>query len=345
MPTVSVIIPYYNGSAFIAEALASVDAQTLAPLEILVVDDGSRPDEAVALDRAAAGARGAARIAVIHLARNVGAASARNVAIGRARGDWIAFLDCDDLWEPGKLEAQMAVVAAHPGCRGVHCGIRSRHLNGNEVVYRKRPVAFEDFLEFPCPVLPSATILEREALMMAGLFDPKKRCCDDLDLFTRFTLKCGTIEAVPEPLLIRRMQEGSLSGNLAAFWSEAAEIYRNLLPHFADRTRAEETLRGIHATMALGAIYRRDWALLRRLVPMATRHDVSGLSLTARVLREALQNRLQRVRRWGLGRGVEANADVVGDRVADRNVGPSVPVEVSRPHPVRGVTHDTHVNG
>jgi glycosyltransferase involved in cell wall biosynthesis len=341
-PTISVVIPFYNGSRFISEALATVDAQTLPPLEVIVVDDGSRPEEARALDRAAAEAAGAARIVAIHLPRNASAAAARNLGIGLARGEWIAFLDCDDLWEPTKLERQMALVVATPDCRAVHCGIRSRHLDGVDVIYRKRDISFEDFTEFPCPVLPSAVIAERQALLLAGLFDPTKRCCDDLDLFTRFALKVGKFHCVPEPLTIRRMQEGSLSGNIKAFWSEAAEIYRNLLPYFADRARAEETLRHVHAWMALRAIYLGEYGLVRRMVRSATRPDVSRLSLAVRILRGAWRNRL---RRWrGLGRSVEAHSEVVGDGVADCDVGLAVPVEVPDGQAVREVPHGPHVD-
>src|SRR5262249_12915800 len=167
---ISVVIPYYNGSRFIAEALASVRAQTLAPLEVIVVDDCSRPDDAAAVYREAPDC------VVIHLPKNRGPSVARNIGIARARGEWIAFLDCDDLWAPRKLELQAAVVAANADCRAVHCGMTTILPGGKEVVYDKGEVTFEDFLEFPCPIFPSAVLMQRQALFECGLFDPTKRC-------------------------------------------------------------------------------------------------------------------------------------------------------------------------
>src|SRR5262245_42648417 len=106
--SISVVIPYYNGSRFIGEALDSVRAQTLSPIEIIVVDDASRPEEGEALDRLAGDC------VVVHQTKNGGPSVARNVGISRARGEWIAFLDCDDLWDPRKLELQAAVAQADP---------------------------------------------------------------------------------------------------------------------------------------------------------------------------------------------------------------------------------------
>jgi teichuronic acid biosynthesis glycosyltransferase TuaG len=230
--SISVVIPYYNGSRFIGEALASVRAQTLAPLEIIVVDDASRPEEQTALDRLAPDC------VVVHLAKNGGPSVARNVGIGRARGEWIAFLDCDDLWDPRKLEVQAQVIEANPACRAVHCGMKTVLPDGRLSNCSKGEITFDDFLVFPCPVFPSAVVMQRQALLECGLFDPTKRCCEDLDLFLRFCYVNDKFYSSPELLLIRRIQEDGLSRNLATFWREADRVYRDFLPVFADRARS-----------------------------------------------------------------------------------------------------------
>jgi len=105
--TVSVIIPSYNSAEVLPAAIESVLAQTLPPDEIIVVDDGSAPD-ADGLDRTAeACATYFKHVRLIRQA-NGGASAARNTGIARARGDWLAFLDADDVWEPEKLETQIA---------------------------------------------------------------------------------------------------------------------------------------------------------------------------------------------------------------------------------------------
>lgn len=104
---VSVVIPAYNVAAHIGEAIDSVLAQDYAPVEIIVVDDGSKDDTAEVVS---------SRFPQVTLIRkaNGGAATARNAGIRQAQGEFIAFLDADDIWLPGKLKAQVAYFRAHP---------------------------------------------------------------------------------------------------------------------------------------------------------------------------------------------------------------------------------------
>lgn len=284
---ISVVIPYYQGSRTIGEALASVRAQTLPPIEIIVVDDGSRAEEAQALDRHADGC------VVIHLPANRGVSVARNTGIARARGEWIAFLDCDDLWDPRKLELQAAVVGANPGCLAVHCGMRNVGLDGKETSKQKGAVEFDDFLEFPCPIFPSATLMQKQALLECGLFDSTLRCCQDLDLFMRFCYSGGKFYSVPEPLWVRRIQRDGVSRNIAVFWDEAERVYRGFAPLFSDQKRSRAVLREIHVDMALRAMYARDRKLLWRILRRGSRADGPAGRVLAAVLWRALRERLR----------------------------------------------------
>jgi len=107
-PTVSVIVPVFNGERFLAEALRSVLDQTLPPDEIIVVDDGSTDGSA------ALAAQFAAQFPGVRVLQqpNRGVGAALNLGIRHARGDLLAFLDADDRWLPGKLAAQCAVLDA-----------------------------------------------------------------------------------------------------------------------------------------------------------------------------------------------------------------------------------------
>jgi glycosyltransferase involved in cell wall biosynthesis len=100
--TVSLIIPYYRASQTIARAVESALAQTVRPLEILIVDDGSPEGAAEATKQFGSS------VTVIRKP-NGGVASARNLGVEHAKGEWFAFLDADDYWEPVKLERQLAV--------------------------------------------------------------------------------------------------------------------------------------------------------------------------------------------------------------------------------------------
>ena len=108
MPLVSVIIPAFNAEETLAETLSSVSAQTHRQIEILVVDDGS--DDRTA-EVAEAASRTEPRLEVIRQV-NAGVAAARNAGLAKARGDYVAWLDADDLWHPAKIEKQLAVFAA-----------------------------------------------------------------------------------------------------------------------------------------------------------------------------------------------------------------------------------------
>lgn len=111
---VSVIIPIFNAERFLGEAIESVLAQTYTHWELLLVDDGSTDGSGVLIKRYAE--LDTQRIhALQHPGRqNLGMCSARNLGVQRARGEFIALLDADDLWMPGKLECQLALLRSHP---------------------------------------------------------------------------------------------------------------------------------------------------------------------------------------------------------------------------------------
>src|SRR5262249_14360741 len=108
---ISVVTAAYNAEATLAEPLASVLGQTLCPDEIIVVDDGSTDDT----QKIAASASG--RIRVLHLT-NQGAPAAINAGINLATGDYLAFIDADDLWAEDKLAVQMGLLSDRPGLHG-----------------------------------------------------------------------------------------------------------------------------------------------------------------------------------------------------------------------------------
>jgi glycosyltransferase involved in cell wall biosynthesis len=285
--SVSVLIPCYNGARFIADALASVRAQTRPALETIVIDDGSRPEEAEALDRAVDGME---RFRVIHLPRNRGVCVARNIGIARAAGTHVAFLDCDDLWTSDKLEKQMGFLAAHPDYRAVHAGLKAVFDDGRETINSKTEIRFEDLVSFPCPVFPSAVVMQREALFECGLFDPTKRVCEDLDLFLRFTSQYP-IGCVDEPLVVRRVHDDSASRNLPVFLHDADRVYRDFRHVFKDGGAASSTLVELHADFLLRALYARDRAFAWQVFRRATRSDVTIGRLLLRTLRDFVRDR------------------------------------------------------
>ena len=136
-PSVSVIVPAFNAEATLAATLDSALTQTHSPLEVIVVDDGSTDDTVALVDRLM---RRDPRLALIRQ-KNAGVAAARNAGLAQARGDYVAWLDADDLWHPTKLARQLDVFAAAPRPLGfVYTGYRLIDAGGT-VIHNPRTLA------------------------------------------------------------------------------------------------------------------------------------------------------------------------------------------------------------
>lgn len=192
MPRISVVIPTYNRVASTRAAVSSVLAQTLPPEEIIVVDDCST--EAV---DAAAFESLAPHVSFYRTDINMGAAGARQAGVDRARSEFVAFLDSDDLWSATKLEKQMPLLgAARDGLVAASCGWREVDENGTHLRTRI-PVAAADAAAFAsgCWFCPGTTVmLPRRVFDVVGPFDTRLRRLEDLDWYLRFGLAGGRLE-------------------------------------------------------------------------------------------------------------------------------------------------------
>ena len=185
MTTVTVIIPIYNRADTIGRAVDSVLAQTWpgGATDVIVVDDHSSDH----LDRALAPYGD--RLACIRHDVNSGAASARNTGITAARGDYVAFLDSDDVWLPGKLGPQIAAMRSNnwkASCTAYYLA----RTGTAEVISPRRPTSSLSFdnLIWGCVVSPGSTLVcERSVFDDVGLFDPTMRRLEDWDWLLRYT--------------------------------------------------------------------------------------------------------------------------------------------------------------
>ncbi|MDV2495135.1 MAG: glycosyltransferase [bacterium] len=197
-PLVSVIIPTFNRRAMVAEAVASVQAQTMGAWECLVVDDGSTDGTAEAIE-AVADER-------VHLLRqeNRGVAAARNRGIATSRAPLVAFLDSDDLWHPAKLARQVAVMdEGWALCHTDEVWVRrGERVNPKNKHAKSGGWLLERSLELCC-ISPSAAMVRRDVIEALGGFDESYPVCEDYDLWLRLTARYQ-VAFVPEPLVTKR---------------------------------------------------------------------------------------------------------------------------------------------
>ena len=180
-PRVSVIIPTYNCSPMLRQALESVRQQTVQDLEVIVVDDGST-DQTYEVIREFGSW-------VTYLRQeNQGVAAARNTGIRLSSAPYIAFLDSDDLWLPNKLERQLAFLRSHPQVGLVYGRMWSYSVN-NPAKRRLDPQrvsqTFKDLLNGPNTVTTSTVVIRRECFETVGLFNPTLRAAEDHELWLR----------------------------------------------------------------------------------------------------------------------------------------------------------------
>lgn len=221
MPLVSILLPAYNAERFLARAVASVREQTLTRWELLIVDDGSTDGTArLMADLAATDGR----IRALTAGRNTGAAAARNLALAAAQGRFIAFLDADDTWLPGKLEAQVQHLTETGAAFG-YCGFwrsaggRSRQVHVPISVTRKQLLRGN--------VIGCLTaIYDSAALGRVPM--PNYTLSHDYALWIDLLGRGGPGVGLDRPLAINHREAGSLT---ASRWRSACGTWEVLRRH------------------------------------------------------------------------------------------------------------------
>jgi glycosyltransferase involved in cell wall biosynthesis len=242
VPLISVVVPTHNRPEMLAEALASVRAQTFTDYEIIVVSNGENAE--MRHRSHVASTRAAARYFALSEG-NVSAA--RNFAIDQAKGEWVAFLDDDDIWLPEKLERQIEA-ARRSGADMVVCGCIEFDTDGHESLCRQRRIPagwthHKALCHGRWMALPSAVILRKSAIQAAGGFNPEIRIFEDGDLWRRISWN-HSIHEIGDPLTKYRKHVGSVSQNQrktlrntlkvmrrSERWSDTPPELRSDIPH------------------------------------------------------------------------------------------------------------------
>ncbi|HEX5056264.1 MAG TPA: glycosyltransferase family 2 protein [Gammaproteobacteria bacterium] len=208
MPSVSIITPVHNLARYLAATVDSVRMQSFADWEMLLVDDCSTDNSVEVAENLA---RLDPRVKLIRLDRNSGAAVARNAAIKAAAGRYIAFLDGDDLWQPDKLEKQLAFMRQKNAAFS-YTAYRIVDEAGKEVSVFNVPaqISYRDLLRTNV-VGCSTAVYDTAGLGKVYMPDIRKR--QDFGLWLRLTRTSGMAHGLPEILASYRLRSTSLSSN------------------------------------------------------------------------------------------------------------------------------------
>ena len=299
-PVVSIILPTFGRLEYLRQTLASVYRQTLQDWELIIADDGSDEETRKYL-RSLEGDR---RVKLVWLRHTGIPAIVRNAALREARGDYVAFLDSDDLWAPEKLSRQVETLRSRPVCRWCYTGVSHIDGSGQPLV---EPVfgpwlpcdgaVFERLVSGPVVIRTPSVLARRELVARAGGFDEHIRSGEDYDLWLRLALE-SDVALLDEPLVQVRRHEANHSGDWEIAFAgrdhslrklqSRVDMNRRLLLR-AERTRNALTLAARHASLGNRA---RVLRALFRALPYSWSSPRWWLALVKTPLRPYVPQRL-----------------------------------------------------
>lgn len=221
-----VIVPVYNGEAYLAATLESIDAQTHPPKHLIVVDDGSNDGSVEIVCAVAPHAR-------IIRQTNQGQAAAINSGLGVATAPYVAFLDADDLWEPEKTERQLESLEADP--RASYSVTHLQNFVSEE--YDQADSAVDPSLLRPMPGFVLSTLMAQRSLFYrVGAFDPELRHANKTEWFLRARESGEVMVQIDDVLVYRRLHAANISQTNA---SDSLDEYFHMLHQRIARRRQE----------------------------------------------------------------------------------------------------------
>jgi glycosyltransferase involved in cell wall biosynthesis len=288
---VSAILPVYNGSAFIGDAIESVLAQTYEPLECIVVDDGSTDDTA-----------DVARTYEPHVRviqqPNQRVARARNHGASVATGELLAFLDADDVWCPERVERQWDLLASRPAIGAVVCATQvvDHELNPLRLIEQDPSLTVEDMLLWRSGAVSTSSnlLIRRSCFEEVGGFDEQLTASEDWMMTFRLIAR-GQLVAIPDPLVKYRVHGSNWSLSVEAI---EAGMLGALNQVFADpdtgsayRPLRRRAYANLHRMLAGSYFTKRQWGQVARHTALSLTHHPSTLPYFLRMPMRRLRSR------------------------------------------------------
>jgi glycosyltransferase involved in cell wall biosynthesis len=228
LPLVSVIIPVYNGEHYLAQAIESVFAQTYKPIELIIIDDGS-------FDNSSYIARSFKEICY-HYQINKGVAVARNAGIAVSNGEFIAFLDQDDIWTHNKLNVQIDYLLNHPEADGV---LSKQRLFLEPGIAPPKWLKRELLQKEQTGYFPSSMVVRKDVFSRIGVFDPVYKHTSDVDWIARVKDAGILMIMLPEALFYRRIHSANTSAETQIIHPELLKTLKKSI----ERQRVQKSLK------------------------------------------------------------------------------------------------------
>ena len=293
-PKVSCIIIVFNGEEFLHEAIESVLAQSFADWELLIVDDGSTDSSCEIAQRFAQSSSGTIRSLSHADGRNHGMSATRNLGLSHANGDYVAFLDADDVWLPNKLAAQVAILDAQPGVGATYGRTLIWYSSGNakeadfiyelgvtpDQIYHPPTLLLSQLHNVYQSPTTSGCLLRRALVNEVGGFEPAFRgMFEDAVFFSKALLIAPFF--VSSEVLFKYRQHSSSAGAVSAAtnrdaWARIRFLiwFKKYLRKTAADPRVFKLVQSLirkqlwlMASQRLKAIFRKQKAIFRRLIP------------------------------------------------------------------------------
>ena len=257
LPSLSTIIPVFNGEKFLAMAIDSVLDQTYSNIECVVVNDGST-------DGTATIARSYGKRIRYVDKPNRGVSSARNAGIEASAGQLIAFLDADDMWVPNKIERQVDLFLKNQNVGLIYSSVLIVDENGSvldEIRNQFKDDILKRILLLETPSFLTMTgVVPKSVLDDIGMFDERLSTSADADLACRISLKYKTL-AMDEPLALYRQHNGQMHLNLVTLEHDANLLFQKI---FAEPTLPQDIAKlktkayaSLESTLAIGYLSQR----------------------------------------------------------------------------------------
>jgi glycosyltransferase involved in cell wall biosynthesis len=320
-PIVSVIMTVYNGQPYIAEAIESALAQTYRNLELIIVDDCS-PDHSEDVIRQYLGDK---RLVLVRNDSNAGVAASRNRGLAIAKGEYITFLDQDDVWLPHKLELQVAAILSHPDIGLLHAGYARIDEKGDFLPAYKdlatdkfanpgadvvvRDVFSEIFISND--IQPLTTMIPKAVLEAVGHFDSQLPGVDDYELWLRIAYKypVGHLDTIVGYWRAHSGQQSNLGYKMLMLRLQALDLILARFPQAKQRVPAKDFRKRMGGMCRSAAnytmYYLHEYSLARPLFLRAVTYRPFDLNSFAKwaycssptMLREAVKASVRMVKR------------------------------------------------